>query len=178
MYFRRNWRNLATKIFPPLGTNATEEIPPAKQAVTRSREAKIPLSVFIGVLSTWAVITTIALLWCHLYHKKIRAAKTGVEFWTRKEFSALMLPWEPWELKLDSSYGSLFALAPLTCWFTFMLSSITHCRCCCCCFSCFFAVFNQYCHFTFNLMSYGWLLRCTSRFWWKWGLIAGTSMHK
>lgn len=66
---------------PPLrGTNATEEIPPAKQAVTRSREAKIPLSVFIGVLSTWAVITTIALLWCHLYHKKIRAAKTGVEF--------------------------------------------------------------------------------------------------
>lgn len=68
-----------TESTPFGGTNATVRIPPAKQAISRAREAKIPLSVFIGVLSTWAVITTTALLWCHLYHKKIMAEKTGIE---------------------------------------------------------------------------------------------------
>ena len=43
------------------------------------REASIPLSVFIGVLATWAVISVLALLWCHLYHKKITATKPETE---------------------------------------------------------------------------------------------------
>ncbi|XP_078358971.1 fibroblast growth factor receptor-like 1 isoform X2 [Oculina patagonica] len=59
--------------------NSSLEKPSPKLALSRSREAKIPLSVFIGVLSTWAVITTLALLWCHLYHKKITATKPGIE---------------------------------------------------------------------------------------------------
>jgi len=60
-------------------TNVTLDNPSPKPVLSRSREAKIPLSVFIGVLSTWAVITTIALLWCHLYHKRITATKPGIE---------------------------------------------------------------------------------------------------
>lgn len=43
------------------------------------REASIPLSVFVGVLATWAVISVLALLWCHLYHKKITATKPETE---------------------------------------------------------------------------------------------------
>lgn len=60
-------------------TNVKLDNPSRKHVLSRSREAKIPLSVFIGVLSTWAVITTIALLWCHLYHKRITATKPGKE---------------------------------------------------------------------------------------------------
>ncbi|KAJ7336587.1 Fibroblast growth factor receptor 4 [Desmophyllum pertusum] len=76
-YLAKSHQNTASP--PSREPNATMDKPSSKPVLTRSREAKIPLSVFIGVLSTWAVITTLALLWCHLYHKKTTATKPGIE---------------------------------------------------------------------------------------------------
>ncbi|XP_068709960.1 fibroblast growth factor receptor-like 1 isoform X2 [Montipora foliosa] len=67
-----NSENLGT-----LPTRETKLSSSSKPRTSRSREPKIPLSVFIGVLSTWAVITAMALLWCHFYHTNIRSPNLG-----------------------------------------------------------------------------------------------------
>lgn len=50
-----------------------------QQRLSQSRETSIPLRLFIGVLSIWVVITTLALLWCHFFHKKQRSLRLRVE---------------------------------------------------------------------------------------------------
>lgn len=68
---QENWETSVTK--------DTKLSPSPNAVLSRSREPQIPLSVFITVLSTWAVITTLALFLCHLYHKKIISSKLGVQ---------------------------------------------------------------------------------------------------
>ncbi|XP_032240709.1 fibroblast growth factor receptor-like 1 [Nematostella vectensis] len=44
-------------------------------ATSTAAEPRIPLSVFIGVLSAWATLTVAALIWCHLRVKKSTSDK-------------------------------------------------------------------------------------------------------